>query len=115
MVTLPGCVSLKTDMINADGTIRNCEASGGGLGLGAVIGVGSAMISRELCVDSYEESGFIELEDAGTIQVQVENHNNGVSIISTKNKDLLIGDVINKINGNLLKSSEEFRSLVFSV
>jgi hypothetical protein len=67
--SLTGCMTFKTDLVNADGKKQVCSAAGGGLGVGAVIGVAGAAVNRSLCVSSYKKQGFLDVDDAGTLGI----------------------------------------------
>ena len=68
-----GCVSMDGKMLNAQGKLYNCSTSGGGLGLGAVIGATAALINNELCEAKAEKNGYLLLEDIGSSGIEINS------------------------------------------
>jgi len=112
--TLTGCMSLKTEMVNAKGDFKNCEATGGGLGLGAVVGVALAAASRSSCVTNQKSIGFLEVDSAGTLDINFSTQGDAVLTVSESNvKDILEGDRILEVDHNTVTTPEEFQSAAF--
>lgn len=114
-VLLTGCMSLKTEMVNANGTFKDCAATGGGLGLGAVVGVAIAAAARSGCVNDQKEGGFLEAEHAGTLHVKfaASTDEAPLTVSESRINGIQTGDQIVAINGKAVATSEEFQSAVF--
>ena len=113
-LALTGCMSLKTEMVNAKGDFKNCEAMGGGLGLGAVVGVALAAASRSSCVSEQKSGGFLELNSAGTLDIQFLPQSDAKLTVSASNiKEILMGDRILAIDQKTITTLEEFKVSAF--
>lgn len=113
-LALTGCMSLKTDMVNAKGDFKKCEATGGGLGLGAVVGVALAAASRSSCVSDQKSAGFLEADSAGTLDVKFLPQGDAKLTVNESNtKDILLGDKILAIDQKPIATPEEFQFFAF--
>jgi len=113
-LAMTGCMSLKTEMVNAKGDFKNCEATGGGLGLGAVVGVALAAASRGSCVSEQKEDGFLEADAAGTLNIQFLSQTDAKLIVSKSSvTNILAGDRILALDGKEITTQEEFHSAAF--
>lgn len=55
ILTVAGCASTSTQMVNSDGQVANCGAWGVG-----IIGAPAALISTQNCITKYEAAGYHE-------------------------------------------------------
>ncbi|PPD22873.1 MAG: hypothetical protein CTY22_05180 [Methylomonas sp.] len=119
-ICLSGCVSLRTDMVNADGQQDNCQVTGGGLGLGAVIGIGSAYIARSSCVSDMESLGYLAIDEAGfpgfslseqgTARAEIQSVVDGTD---AKLNGLAPGDLVVSVNNVPVKDVNEAKKKLF--
>ncbi|QZA81466.1 PDZ domain-containing protein [Deefgea piscis] len=77
---LTGCMTFQDAMVASDGKTFNCESTGGGIGLGAIIGVAAAAASKGICVNSYEKLGYIKATEASTVGLKLEEKEGKVFI-----------------------------------
>ncbi len=110
---LTGCASFSTEMINANGILKRCESSGGGVGLGAIVGAGSAAVMRSNCVTSYSDAGYLEFNEAGSLRVHAERREQGFYIKKSFVDGIVEGDVITDIDGQLPSDFEGFKKIIF--
>lgn len=112
-VVLTGCASFCTEMINANGVLKRCESSGGGFGLGAIVGAGSAAVMRSNCVSNYSDAGYLEFNEAGSLRVHAERQEQGFYIKKSYVDEVVEGDVITSINGQLPDDFSGFKKIIF--
>lgn len=119
LILQTGCVSFQTDMVDVEGHTKVCEASGGGFGLGALVGVAAAAAIRASCVDDYEDEGYLDREDAGTLDIEVASNPKGVTVVDVDEHSnalkagVQVLDIILGINGKHPKSAVDARAMIF--
>lgn len=69
---LTGCASFNGQMVDANGTPKNCSTTGGGLGLGAVIGATMALASNQACESDLASKGFVLKKDLGKSGIDLD-------------------------------------------
>ncbi len=89
---LTGCMTFQDKMVAADGKTFDCTSTGGGIGLGFIVGAATAAASKGICVDSYEKLGFIKASEASTVGLKLEEKEGKVFI-----KELADGGELDKI------------------
>ena len=76
-----GCVSMDGRMVNAHGQVHDCSTSGGGFGLGMVVGAAIAAAGNQLCESDAEELGYILHDEVGV---------SGISFDATLSQEAIV-------------------------
>ncbi|WP_318508098.1 hypothetical protein [Photobacterium leiognathi] len=116
-LALTGCVSMDGRMVNAEGENFDCSTSGGGLGLGMLVGVAAAAISNEVCEATAEEKGFLLLEDVGYAGITLDKDHTLPPLVYSVQEPaapcVKIGDVLKTINNQLVSNNKEAKKAIF--
>ena len=119
LVLQTGCVSFQTDMVDDDGHTKVCEASGGGFGLGALVGVAAAAAMRASCVSDFEDKGYVDRDDAGDLSIDIASKPQGLMVINVDAQSnaskagVQVLDIILGINGKHPDTVEDARKMIF--
>lgn len=114
---MTGCVSMNGKMVNALGEHHDCTSSGGGFGLGAVIGVAMAAASNASCESSAEEEGFLLVEDVGESGMIIAQSELEYPIVQTAIPPaypcVQPGDRLTQIDSNTISNLDDAKKAMF--
>lgn len=120
ITALSGCMSLRTDLVNVDGKRDFCEATGGGVGLGAVVGVAVAAASRASCVSDKQKLGYLALDEAGYVGVVLPEDPKATPLVvrlrdgsEAQKVGIQEGDEIVSINDHAPADTQEAKAWLF--
>lgn len=119
LVLQTGCVSFQTDMVDEAGHTKVCEASGGGFGLGALVGVAAAAAMRASCVSDFEDEGYVDRDDAGDLLIDIASKPQGLTVIdvdaqsNASKAGVQVLDIILGINGKHPDTVGDARKMIF--
>ena len=120
ITSLTGCMSMRTDLVNADGKRDFCEATGGGIGLGAVVGVAAAAASRASCVSDKQKLGYLALDEAGSVGVALPEDPKAAPLVvgvrdgsEAQKAGIRAGDEIVGINDRAPADTRETKAWLF--
>lgn len=117
ILLLSGCISLDGKMVNAEGKRVDCSTSGGGLGLGMIVGAAFAALDNEMCESTAEEKGFLLVDDVGFSGITFDENKTDSVIVSLVSQPaapcVRIGDRIEEVNHNYIDSVSEAKAAIF--
>lgn len=120
ITSLAGCMSMRTDLVNVDGKRDFCEATGGGIGLGAVVGVAVAAASRSSCVSDKQKLGYLALDEAGFVGVVLPEDPKAAPLVvrvrdgsEAQKAGIQAGDEIVSINDRAPADTQETKAWLF--
>jgi len=100
---LTACVNMDGKMVNYEGKKADCSTSGGGFGLGMVVGAAIAATNNQLCESKWEDKGFILAEDVGMAGIDFNEDASKppliVSVKSPASQCVKSGDLLLSVDG----------------
>lgn len=111
-----GCVSMDGRMVNAHGETHDCSTSGGGIGLGMVVGAALAAASNQSCESDAEEKGFILADDVGVSGLSFTSSEEQVLITAAEPPAypcVSVGDQVVGIDQKAISSLSDANTAVF--
>ena len=114
---MTGCVSMDGRMVNAHGEKVDCSTSGGGIGLGMVVGAAAAAISNEACESEAESKGYLLYEDVGYSGIIFDKSKSDVITVKAAQEPaspcIRSGDIIKSINDKEVLNIREAEQEIF--
>jgi len=113
---LGGCASFDGRMVNVNGDQIDCSSSGGGFGLGAVVGVAAAAASNSVCESDAEEKGYVHADHIGESGMDIVESNNLVSVRYSKEPAspcVQIGDILKEVDSQQVNSLKDAKTALF--
>lgn len=99
---LIGCANFDGKMVDAQGNSRDCSTMGGGIGLGAIVGMGAAAISNHSCESTLKERGYVLEKNVGISGITLYQYNVHKVLVDSVSEPALdcvdVGDELVKIN-----------------
>lgn len=112
-----GCVSMDGRMVNANGETFDCSTSGGGFGLGMVVGAALAAASNQACESDAEDRGFILHDDVGKTGLTFNNLSGRQVLITASEPPaypcVLIGDQVLEVDHKAIATLSDAKSAIF--
>ena len=110
-LALSACIAPSEMLVGPQGNTVRCEAHGWGY-----VGAPLAHRSFSHCVEDYTAAGFLPLEDAGVVGIQL-SQNLLVSVVAPNspaaNAGVMVGDKMETINGNQVIDLAAARTMLF--
>ncbi len=110
-----GCVSPSQMLVGPQGDVRRCSAAGFGF-----IGAPLAEHSFNVCVDDIQSLGYVPVERAGSVGIQLSAADSKSTIVSVVMPNspasaagILVGDRLVKINGQPVLDRAAAKTLMF--
>ncbi len=114
---LTGCISLDGKMVNAAGEVADCSASGGGFGLGMVVGAAAAAASNQLCESSYEDKGYILHDSVGHTGIDLPKEDEAPPVVLAANEPaapcIKTGDRLIEVDGSPVTNAISAKRAIF--
>jgi S1-C subfamily serine protease len=113
---LSACVSMNGKMQNAQGELADCSTSGGGIGLGMVVGAATAAISNSSCESKMREKGFLLTKDVGKHGVGFGSNTEPVvsDVSEPASSCVSVGDKLTSVNGKPVASALDAKRGLFA-
>jgi len=117
LTLLTGCVSMDGKMLNAHGEEKDCSASGGGIGLGMVVGAALAATSNQLCESKWEDQGYLVHDNIGNSGIELAKENQSkplvTSVSSPASNCILVGDTLLSVDNKDVNTAYDAREAIF--
>lgn len=114
---LGGCVSFNGQMVNAKGEAKNCSTSGGGIGLGMIVGAGVALASNQICESGLKSEGFLLVKDIGKSGIDLKSDEQNQAVVMDAVPPaapcLKAGDLLAKINDSDTPDLKDAKKALF--
>jgi len=110
-LALTACIAPSEMLVGPQGNTVRCEAHGWGY-----VGAPLAHRSFSHCVEDYTAAGFVPLEDAGVVGIQL-SQNLLVSVVTPNSPaaiaGVMVGDKMETINGNQVIDLAAAKTMLF--
>lgn len=114
---LTGCVSMDGKMLNAHGEEKDCSTSGGGLGLGMVVGAALAATNNQLCESKWEEQGYLVHDNIGNSGINLIKEDQSkplvASVTTPASNCILAGDTLLSVDNEDVNTVYDAREAMF--
>ena len=118
-LVLTGCATFSEKMVSADGSVKDCSASGGGWGIGMLLGMGIAATQKHLCVNQMEKNGYLVAAQAGWTGLRLKDVDGAIKVSavdansSAAAQGMMAADRIVSIDGNQPANASAAQKMLF--